>query len=260
MMLSCSHLSWAYGRHRVLKDVTFSLDRGAFCTVLGRNGSGKTTLLHCLCGLLRPAPGQIVLAGLDVALASRRQIAQSASLLAQEQAEVFPFRVLDVVVMGRSPHMALGQVPGPDDYRRARASLEEIGAGFLAERNFNRLSGGERQMVLLARALTQDAPAMFLDEPTSHLDFNNQDRLLQRIRRLCRTRGLTVVAAVHDPNLAGRFSDRVIMMHRGRVLIQGAVAEVMTEANLSRLYRTDVRQADVPGGPRVFVALHPSDP
>ncbi|MBI9083592.1 MAG: ABC transporter ATP-binding protein [Desulfobacterales bacterium] len=259
MSVACNGLCWGYGRRPVLEDVTFFVGKGEFCAVLGRNGSGKTTLLHCLCGLLQPDPGQVRLAGMDVAGATRGQIARAVSLMAQEQADIFPFRVLDVVVMGRTPHLSPGQVPGPADYDLAMASLAELRAESLAKRNFNRISGGERQMVMLARALTQNAPVMLLDEPTSHLDFNNQDRLLQRVHSLCHKHGITVVAAVHDPNLAGRFSDQVVMMHRGRVLIQGAADRVMTAENLGRLYQTDIRQADIPDGPRVFVAINSPD-
>ena len=259
MSVICNGLCWGYGRRQVLEDVSFSVAKGEFCAVLGRNGSGKTTLLHCLCGLLRPDPGQVQLAGLDVAGATRGEIARAVSLMAQEQVEIFPFRVLDVVVMGRTPHLSLGRVPGPAEYDLAMASLAELRAESLAKRNFNRISGGERQMVMLARALTQGAAVMLLDEPTSHLDFNNQDRLLQRVRNLCQKHKMTVLAAVHDPNLAGRFSDKVVMMHNGRVLIQGATHKVMTARNLGRLYQTEIRQADIPAGPRVFVAINSPD-
>lgn len=257
MSVVCKGLGWRYDSRPVLENITFSVGKGEFCAVLGRNGSGKTTLLHCLCGLLRPDPGQARVAGMDVSGATRGQIARAVSLMVQEQVDIFPFQVLDVVVMGRTPHLSPGQVPGPADYDLAMASLFELGVESLAKRNFNRISGGERQMVMLARALTQHAPVMLLDEPTSHLDFNNQELLLQRVRALCHKHGMTVVAAVHDPNLAGRFSDRVIMMHAGRILIQGAADTVMTEGHLSRLYQTGVRAADVPGGPRVFVAVGP---
>jgi iron complex transport system ATP-binding protein len=171
----------------------------------------------------------------------------------QEHADIFPFRVLDVVVMGRTATFGFAQRPGPEDYRAAQRVLTELEAGSLAGRNFNRISGGERRIALLARALLQAEGSLLLDEPTNHLDFNNQYRLLEKIKGLCREKGTSVVASLHDPNLAARFADTVVMLDGGAVLAGGAVDRVMTAPMVSRLYQTPTRRIETGAGEVVFV-------
>ena len=216
--------------------------------ITGPNGSGKTTLIYCLAGLLKPQQGYVAIDGLDLARAARRDIAQRVSLVPQEHADMFPFRVLDVVVMGRTAAFRFAQRPGPGDYRAALRVLADLDAESLAERNFNRISGGERRIVLLARAMLQAEGALLLDEPTNHLDFNNQYRLLRRLKRLCREKGARVVASLHDPNLAARFADTVVMLAGGRVLSAGAGDRGMTRPIVGRLYQTPIRRIDTDDG------------
>jgi len=253
MSLLCSGLSFAYGRESVVMDVSFVVENGAFCAILGRNGSGKTTLLHCLGGILKPDQGRIELDGLDIAGLSRQELARLVSLVPQENIDIFPFQVIDVVVMGRTPFLGLGQSPGRDDYRLAWQTLGLLEAGYLGQRNFNKISGGERQITLLARALVQSADTILLDEPTNHLDFQNTYRLLGRIKELCRSRGLRAVAAIHDPNLAYLFADQVVMLKEGRLLAQGPTEQVMTAERVSELYGTETLLAEVSGGLRLFL-------
>jgi len=253
MSLSCSALSFAYGREPVLLDISFRVENGTFCAILGRNGSGKTTLLHCLGGILKPDQGRIELDGLDIAGLSRQELARLVSLVPQESIDIFPFQVIDVVVMGRTPFLGLGQSPGRDDYRLAWQTLGLLEAGYLGQRNFNKISGGERQIALLARALVQSTDTILLDEPTNHLDFQNTYRLLGRIKELCRSRGLRAVAAIHDPNLAYLFADQVVMLKEGRLLAQGPTEQVMTAEWVSELYGTETLLAEVSGGLSLFL-------
>jgi iron complex transport system ATP-binding protein len=253
MRIVCRDLHFAYNGDPILTDVNLEFAEGAFSVLLGRNGSGKTTLIYCLAGLLNPQRGMVAIDGLELAGATRRDIAKRVSLVPQEHADMFPFRVLDVVVMGRTAGFGFAQRPGPEDYQAAHRVLAQLEAHNLAERNFNRISGGERRIALLARALLQAEGTLLLDEPTNHLDFNNQYRLLEKIKMLCREKGTCVVASLHDPNLAARFADSVVMLKDGRVLASGAVERVMTASMISRLYQTPTRRIETDGGEVVFV-------
>ena len=253
MSLVCRNLHFSYNGNAILTAVDLEVQKGEFCVLLGRNGSGKTTLLYCLAGLLRPREGSVAIDGLDLAEASRTEIARQVSLVPQEHSDIFPFRVLDVVVMGRTARLGFTQRPGPDDYLAARRVLAELEAEPLAERNFNRISGGERRIALLARAILQAEGTLFLDEPTNHLDFNNKYRLLAKIKDRCREKGTRVVTSLHDPNLAARFADTVVMLTGGRVMANGDVQTVMTAQMISRLYQTPTRRVETEDGDVIFV-------
>lgn len=257
MSLVCRHLHFAYNGVPILSAVDLEVREGEFRVLLGRNGSGKTTLIYLLAGLLRPQRGTVSIDGLDLATAPRTDIARRVSLVPQEHADIFPFRVLDVVVMGRTATFRFAQRPGPEDYLAARRVLAELEAEALAERNFNRISGGERRIALLARAILQAQDTLLLDEPTNHLDFNNQYRLMEKIKRLCREKGTRVVASLHNPNLAARFADTVTMLSGGRVLADGRIDAVMTAEMVGRLYQTPTRRVDVDDGTALFVPCAP---
>ena len=257
MSLVCQNLHFAYNGQPILTAVDLDVKEGEFCVLLGRNGSGKTTLIYCLAGLLRPQKGTVVINGLDLATASRVEIARQVSLVPQEHADIFPFTVLDVVVMGRTARLGFSQRPRPADYRAARRVLAELEAEPLAERNFNRISGGERRIALLARAILQAENALLLDEPTNHLDFNNKYRLLAKIKTLCRQKRTRVVASLHDPNLAAQFADTVVMLSGKGVLASGDVHTVMTEERISRLYQTPTRRVETDDGKTLFVPCLP---
>ncbi len=242
LMLECIDLGFQYRDKIVFAHVSFQALPGRFCAILGRNGSGKTTLIHCLNHILNPLSGRILIQGRDIASFGRNDIARIISLLPQEQIDIFPYRVLDVVVMGRAPFLKMAARPGEKDYAKAEEALRQLNAQDLSHRNFNRISGGERQIVLLARCLAQAAPIMLLDEPTNHLDFNHQYHLLSSMGRLCREEGISVVAAMHDPNLAAMFADDVIMIKDGRVMAGGVKEEVMTEENISALYDMHIQK------------------
>ncbi|THB74986.1 MAG: ABC transporter ATP-binding protein [Desulfobacteraceae bacterium] len=244
LSLECRDLCFTYSGKHILKGISFRADPGKFYAILGRNGSGKTTLLHCLNGILRPGAGQVIIRSTPISELSQKEIARQISLVPQEHIDIFPFKVIDVVVMGRAPFIGVTQSPSNKDYDLAWAALNTLNACNLARKNFNRISGGERQIVLLASALAQSTPFMLLDEPTNHLDFNNQYHLLSRIKHLCQTRKLCVMATMHDPNMAMLFADHVIMIKDGMVLENGPAREVMTADHIGRLY--DTQAAAVP--------------
>jgi len=256
LMLECRSLGFTYMDTPVLKDISFQVDRGTFCAILGRNGSGKTTLLHCLNRILTPASGQILIHGKNMNHFSRNNLARAISLVPQEHIDIFPYRVIDVVVMGRAPFLKLSATPDETDYAIATQALTELNAQGLALKNFNRISGGERQIALLARALTQASPIMLLDEPTNHLDFNNQYQLLSTIKDLCQTKGISIIATLHDPNLAAIFADEVIMIKNGKILVQGKKAGIMTRETISTLYDTDTGVIMINGQKKIFLPNH----
>jgi iron complex transport system ATP-binding protein len=239
LILECRSLCFAYDDEIILDDISFKVGAGSFCAVLGRNGSGKTTLIHCLNKILIPESGEIIVNSQNISSFSRNNIAKFVSLVPQEHLDIFPYKVIDVIVMGRAPFLKISASPGKEDYRVANNALKDLNAEELAEKNFNRISGGERQIALLARALAQATKIMLLDEPTNHLDFNNQYNLLSSIKHLCKSKGLSIIASMHDPNMAALFADEVIMLKNNKIMVQGDTNSVMTQENISKLYETD---------------------
>jgi len=256
LILECRSLGFSYADKQILHDISFKVNGGAFYAVLGRNGSGKTTLIHCLNKILTPVSGQILIQEQDLMSLSRSEIARMISLLPQEHIDIFPYSVLDVVVMGRAPFLKVAAGPGTEDYQIAANALRELNAYKLADKNFNRISGGERQIVLLARSLAQATQVMLLDEPTNHLDFNNQYHLLATIKQLCHTKKISIIASMHDPNMAAMFADAVIMIKKGEVMVKGSANAVMTKENISELYETDTGEIRVNANKNMFLPNH----
>ena len=220
----------------IVREVSFAVPEGRLAVLLGPNGSGKTTLFKCVAGLWHPERGSIQFDGNDIARLSSRQRARLLAVVPQEHTPPFPYSVMEAVLMGRAPHVGLYAAPSARDEESAWAALLAVGVSHLAERPYTRISGGERQLVLIARALAQEAPLLLLDEPTSHLDFRNQYMVLETVRRIAAEKGLTVLMTLHDPNLAAFFAHQVVMLKGGTVVADGTPAEVMTEDNLAQLY------------------------
>ncbi|WP_041279288.1 ABC transporter ATP-binding protein [Desulfobacula toluolica] len=254
--LECCSLGFDYGDKKILKDICFQVQSGTFCAVLGRNGSGKTTLIHCLNRILTKISGRILVHGRPLMSLAQNEIAQLISLVPQEHIDVFPYKVIDVVVMGRAPFLKIAAKPDETDYQIAANALRELNAQGLAHKNFNRISGGERQITLLARALAQTTKIMLLDEPTNHLDFNNQYHLLSSIKQLCRSKGISIVASMHDPNMATLFADDVIMLKNGEIMVQGDKNLVMTTKNISELYGTNTSEIRLNAQQKIFLPSH----
>lgn len=242
-MLEVRDLTFRHGDGKgyILKRVSFTAHPCQITTILGPNGAGKTTLFKCITGLWRGYKGTVRVDGSPLDPLGPKRRARIFSVVPQEHDPPFPYKVFDVVLMGRASHLGLFSAPGKRDYRVANEALEMLGIGHLKEVPYTQISGGERQLVLIARALAQEAPIMVLDEPTSHLDFRNQVLVLKRIREVVKGRGLVALLTLHDPNLASAFSDKIVMLNRGEVLCEGPPEEVLSEEALWRLYGVEVK-------------------
>jgi iron complex transport system ATP-binding protein len=238
-MLSVRNLGFGYGAKVVGRGVDLEVRAGEVLCLLGPNGSGKTTLFKTMLGLLPAQAGEVLLEGRPLARLPRPEIARRVAYVPQAHAAHFPFRVLDMVVMGRTAHLGLFAAPGREDRAKALQALDALGIADLAETEYTRISGGQRQLALVARALAQDAPAIVMDEPTASLDFGNQVVVLGEVRRLA-ARGLAVVLSTHDPDHAFSVGNRVALLDGGRLVAQGLPAEVLTPERLRVVYGVSV--------------------
>lgn len=235
-MLVVENISYRVADKVLLQDVSFELAAGEFLAVLGANGAGKTTLMNCLCGLNPPSQGQVSLNSRPLNQMSRAEIAQQMALVPQQQETAFAFTALEMVVMGRTPFLSTFESPSEQDIHDAKRVMLLLDVGGLAKADYNRLSGGERQLVLLARALFQSEQLLLLDEPTNHLDYRNKFQILSQVKRSCVESNTAVIAILHDPNLAQLYADKVMLLEHGKVLDYGERSAVMTSKNISRLY------------------------
>jgi iron complex transport system ATP-binding protein len=238
--------TFCYGQREVLKNIDLDIYRGEVLSILGPNGCGKTTLLRCIGGAAVVSDGQVRVGDVDVRSLPAPARARKVGFLFQDHTPTFPFAVRDIVVMGRAPHLGLFGSPGPADVAMADEALERVGMAHVKERSYTRLSGGERQLVLLARTLAQKPDVILLDEPTAHLDFRNQVLTLRIIRSLAAD-GMTMVMTTHDPNHALWMGGRAALMKEGRFVAVGPASDVITDESLSMAYDTDVRVFAVPG-------------
>jgi iron complex transport system ATP-binding protein len=242
--LEVCHVSYAYRARAVLLDISLKLQVGETVSLLGPNGSGKTTLLKILLGLKQPGSGQVLLDGKPLRGQHPRQVATRLAYVPQDHAMIFPYRVLDVVLMGRLPHLGFFNAYRTEDYALAQQALEKMGVAHLAERPYNEISGGERQLVLIARALAQGAQTLIMDEPVSGLDYGNQLLLLSRLRTLSE-QGYAVLHSTHYPDHAQLISTRVLMLKGGRLVADGKPQDVINEENILSLYEIDPQAASL---------------
>lgn len=243
-LIEMQGVCFSYRRREVLAGIDLGVAEGSVLALLGPNGSGKTTLLKLMIGLLAPARGKVSLNGRDLRTLSHRALARQLAYVPQLHKEAFAYRVFDVVLMGRMPHKSFFSRYGKADRALAAEALEKLGMSHLAERPYTEISGGERQLTLIARAMAQGARVFVMDEPTNGLDYGNQLRLLERLKTLSAD-GYTFVFSTHHPDHAMAVADRVVMMRRGAVAYDGAVAETIGQASLMDLYGVDVRMYSV---------------
>ncbi len=246
-MLKATSLAIGYPGQRVGEGLDVRLAAGTVLALLGPNGCGKTTLLKTLLGLLPPQGGEVTLDGRALDAWSPAERARRLAYVPQSQSGGFAYTVEDMVLMGRTAHGGLLDRPNARDRQVAAEMIERLGIAHLSHRPITMISGGERQLALIARALAQEARIVMLDEPTASLDFGNQGKVLREIRRLA-SQGLGVLFTTHDPNHASRFADEAILIRGGRMLASGAVSRVIVKENLEQLYGTTVEQVGAADG------------
>ena len=244
MNIQTDNVKVSFGQKSILQDISLSIRDKEFVGIIGPNGSGKSTFLKCLYRVLQPNNGKIFFDGTEMSSLSHRDTALKMAVVAQHSTVNFDFSVLEMVLMGRSPYKGLLDRDQIDDYKIARHALAQVGLSDFESRNFNTLSGGEQQRVILARALAQRTECLVLDEPTNHLDIKYQLELMTIVKRL----DATVVSAIHDLNLAAIYCDRLIALKDGSVVCTGTPQEVLTEDTIRHIYGVSATVQTLPNG------------
>jgi iron complex transport system ATP-binding protein len=239
MSVEVKNLSFSYGRHQVLQDVSFTAADGELLAILGPNGVGKSTLFQCLLGLLTGYQGQLIINGHNTKNLGIHEMARLVAYIPQLHSPVFNYTVFDVVLMGTSAQVSPVRNPGAKQVMVAEQALEALGISHLRDRGYTRISGGERQLVLIARALAQKAKTLVMDEPTSNLDYGNQIRILTHIKKLAHD-GYTVILSTHNPDQASLYADQAIALAEGSIYRQGPPAEIITAELIKKLYQVEV--------------------
>ena len=238
-IISAENINFRYAAKPVMENVSFIIGKAQIVAIIGPNGSGKTTLLKIINGTLFPDAGQMLIDGKYTSRWSRKDIAQKVAIVPQETAVVFPFYAEEIVLMGRFPHLNNYRFEDKKDYRIVHEAMEKTDTLAFAARRFDELSAGERQRVLIARALAQEPKVLLLDESTVFLDLKHQAQFLALLRQLNMAQQLTVIFVTHDINLAAQHADRIILLYSGKIYAIGKPAEVITAANIKKVYDVD---------------------
>ncbi|MDO4540598.1 MAG: ABC transporter ATP-binding protein [Syntrophomonadaceae bacterium] len=247
------NLCFSYGDNQVLKNVSFSAEHGQFLSVLGPNGVGKSTLFRCMLGLLKPDKGGASIDGQDIAAMTSAQLARRIAYIPQSHNPVFNFSVFDMVLMGMTAQIGSFESPRKKHLALANAALERLGIAHLKHRGYGNTSGGERQLILIARAIAQQARILIMDEPSASLDFGNRIRVMQTVRELAQD-GYAIIQSTHDPDQAFLYSDRILALYDGNVLAWGTPEETVCNSLISTLYNADIEVCSLRGdGIRVCV-------
>ena len=257
--LSARRIEFGYPSRPLFRDFSLELEEGAFAGILGPNGAGKTTLLRLLSGILPPQAGSIRLFGEAIERMPARRRARLLAVVPQESRVLFPFTVLEVVLMGRFPRLGILGMEGRDDETQALLALAEVGLERAADRPLNSLSSGERQRALIARALAQEPRVLLLDEPTTFLDLKHRLKIYEILGRLNREKQLTILTISHDLNLAARYCRGLWLLKDGELLARGAPDEVLTREILRSAYGTDVEIGRDPRSGSPFIIPYPSN-
>lgn len=239
MSLEVSDLNFSYGKKQILFDVSFRVKDGRLLCLLGPNGVGKSTLFKTILKILPEYTGNIYLDGIDTRELAPLEMAKYVAYIPQSNAPTFNYSVFDMVLMGTTAQLSSLAVPGKRQRELVEQTLEHLGISYLRDQGFSRISGGERQLALIARALVQEAKVLIMDEPTANLDYGNQIRVLEQVRRLAEE-GYTIIQATHQPEQAFLFSDEVLAMKSGRVLAFGPPNEIINSEFIHELYNVQV--------------------
>jgi iron complex transport system ATP-binding protein len=239
VVLTIDGIDCSYGSVNVLKDVQFEVKSGEFLGILGPNGSGKTTLLRSISRVLKPQKGAILIDEKNIYGMKTVDVAKQLAVVPQETPVSFDFSALEVVLMGRNPHMPRFKMESKEDIDIAKNSMELTRTWEFADRPVTELSGGERQRVIIARALTQEPQILLLDEPTTHLDICNQLEIMDLIKHLCETKKLLIVAVFHDFNLAARYCESIILLKDGKIVAVGKSDDTLTSENVRKVFSVD---------------------
>jgi len=233
-VISVANLSWDVGNQSILEDITFSVSSGQFVGLIGPNGAGKSSLLRCLYRVNQPSSGKVEIDGRDIWRSSLKENAKKVAVILQENGDYFGLSVKDVVAMGLTPHKSLFSGDNPQDKQRVAQALAQVGLEEFEKSAFANLSGGEKQRVMVARAIVQQPQVLLMDEPTNHLDVHYQIEVLQ----LAKSLGITVLASIHDLNLASAFCDSILLLDKGKLVSLGSPEAVLTQENLVNHFRT----------------------
>lgn len=236
MMIKVNNISFSYINKNIIESCSFQIKKDKVYVLMGPNGSGKSTLIRIINGYLKPAVGEVWVENNNVHFTNRKKIANYVGFIPQEHLGVFPYSVLEMVLMGRTPYIGTFSSPCEEDIKKAIWAIRKVGLESCKERSYMDLSGGERQLVFIARLLAQEAQYLLLDEPTAHLDFSNQKKIIRLLKQICREQHCGLLIAMHDPNQVISVADEVIMLNKGRIFKQGPTESVITEENLERIY------------------------
>lgn len=234
MKIKIKNVEFSYGSTQILNNITMELLHQEALAIIGPNGTGKSTLIKCLDGLLNPQRGSVCLDDKDIKNMKRVEIAKYVGYVPQSSTSTFGIKVLDMVLLGRSPHISWRS--SENDKSKALKALQLLGIENLAMKNFNEMSGGQQQKVTIARAIAQEADILLLDEPTSSLDIKHQLEVMELMKRLVKEKGISAIISVHDLNLASRYCDKVIMMNKGKIIAAGKPVSVLTAKNIADVY------------------------
>ena len=251
MSISVENLTFSYGNHKVLNGVSFQAGDGELISLLGANGAGKSTLFKCILGLLSGYTGKTVINGCDTAKITPKELSRLVAYIPQSHYPSFNYSILDMVLMGMTSQLGSFSSPKREHIEKAESALERLGILSLRDKGFTQVSGGERQLALIARAITQNAQILIMDEPASNLDYGNQIRLIREIRTLA-AEGYTVIQSTHNPDQAFLSSGRILALKGGQIIADGSPKDVITKDFVKEVYGVDVEIMNADNGKARF--------